>query len=45
VISSSSFVPGTFRIDPVPGPLPALAVAGAFSWSRRLRLRCGQRGA
>jgi hypothetical protein len=45
VIGSSSFVPGTFRIDPVPGPLPALAVAGAFSWSRRLRLRCGQRGA
>jgi hypothetical protein len=39
VISSSAFVPGTFRIDPVPGPLPVLAVAGAFSWSRRLRRR------
>ncbi|MEB3335614.1 MAG: hypothetical protein VKP70_11595 [Cyanobacteriota bacterium] len=45
VISGSSVVTGTFRIDPVPGPLPALAVAGAFSWSRRLRgslrRRCG----
>ena len=39
VISSSPTVPGTFRIDPVPGPLPALAVAGAFSWCRRLRRR------
>jgi len=37
VISSSSTVPGTFRIDPVPAPLPALAVAGVLSWSRRLR--------
>jgi hypothetical protein len=39
VISSSSTDPGTFRIDPVPGPLPALGVAGAFSWSRKLRRR------
>lgn len=37
VISGSQVVTGTFRIDPVPGPWPALAVAGAFSWSRRLR--------
>lgn len=39
VISSSTTVPGTFRIEPVPAPLPALAVAGVLSWSRRLRLR------
>lgn len=43
VINSSSFVGGTFAIAPVPGPLPALGVAGAFSWSRRLRRRCAQR--
>lgn len=45
VISSGLPVPGTFRIDPVPGPLPALAVAGAFSWSRRLRRRLDGRPA
>jgi hypothetical protein len=45
VISSSAEVPGVFRIDPVPGPLPALALAGAFSWSRRLRARRARRGA
>ncbi|MFN9244172.1 MAG: hypothetical protein ACK6DG_09380 [Cyanobacteriota bacterium] len=39
VISFSSTHPGTFRIDPVPVPLPALGVAGAFSWSRKLRRR------
>jgi hypothetical protein len=43
VISSSPTVVGTFRIDPVPAPLPALAVAGVFSWSRRLRLRLERR--
>ncbi|MEB3333757.1 MAG: hypothetical protein VKP70_02100 [Cyanobacteriota bacterium] len=44
VISSSVEVPGVFRIDPVPGPLPALALAGAFSWSRRLRARVARQG-
>ena len=39
VISASSPVAGVFRIDPVPTPLPVLAVAGALSWSRRLRRR------
>ncbi len=39
VIHTSSTDPGTFGIDPVPGPLPALGVAGAFSWSRKLRRR------
>jgi hypothetical protein len=43
VISSSAVVPGVFRIDPVPGPLPALALAGAFSWSRCLRGRLARR--
>ncbi|MBM5816098.1 MAG: hypothetical protein FJ083_05775 [Cyanobacteria bacterium K_Offshore_surface_m2_239] len=43
VISSSNFVGGTFAIAPVPGPFPALAVAGAVTWSRRLRLRCAHR--
>jgi hypothetical protein len=43
VISSSSQVPGLFRIDPVPSPLPVLTMAGAFSWSRRLRQRIAQR--
>jgi hypothetical protein len=42
VISASSTVPGVFRIDPVPGPLPVLVVAGAMSWSRRLRRRIAQ---
>ena len=45
VISASSTVAGTFRISPVPTPLPALAVAGAFSWSRRLRARRARRAA
>jgi hypothetical protein len=39
VITTSSEVPGTFRIAPVPTPLPALALAAAFSCSRRLRAR------
>ena len=43
VISSSSTVPGFFRIDPVPSPLAGLGAAGAFSWSRRLRRRLAQR--
>lgn len=45
VISASSPVPGVFRIDPVPGPVPALAVAGALAWSRRLRGRRARREA
>lgn len=43
VITSSPEVQGTFRIEPTPGPLPALAAVGAFSWSRRLRARIGRR--
>jgi hypothetical protein len=31
VIPTSSEVPGTFRIAPVPTPLPALALAAAFA--------------
>jgi hypothetical protein len=42
VINSSAFVGGDFAIAPVPGPWPALAAAGAFSWSRRLRRRCAR---
>jgi hypothetical protein len=42
VIDTSAFVGGTFAIAPVPGPWPALAAAGAFSWSRRLRRRCAR---
>lgn len=39
VITASSLVPGEFRIAPVPAPLPVLALAGAYSWGRRLRGR------
>jgi hypothetical protein len=39
VISSSTTAPGTFQIAAVPTPLPALALAAAFSCSRRLRSR------
>ena len=42
-ITTSTFAPGTFRISQTPAPLPALAVVGAFSWSRRLRRRLARR--
>lgn len=42
-ITSSTPAPGTFRISQTPAPLPALAVVGAFSWSRRLRRRLARR--
>ncbi|MEB3303592.1 MAG: hypothetical protein VKK99_03250 [Cyanobacteriota bacterium] len=38
-ITSSRPAQGTFRIDPVPTPGPALAIWGVFSWSRKLRRR------
>ena len=38
-ITASSPALGVFRIEPVPAPLPVLSVAGAFSWSRKLRRR------
>jgi hypothetical protein len=42
VITNSPTTPGTFRIEPTPGPLSVMAVVGAFSWSRRLRTRRAQ---
>jgi len=42
-IMSSNSAPGTFRINQTPPPRPALAVVGAFSWSRRLRRRLARR--
>lgn len=43
VISSAGIQPGIFRIDPVPAPLPLLAVGSALGWSRQLRRRCRRR--
>jgi hypothetical protein len=43
VITASPEVQGTFRVEHTPGPLPAMAAVGAFSWSRRLRARLGRR--
>ncbi|MFM7361557.1 MAG: hypothetical protein ACKO25_06990 [Cyanobium sp.] len=37
--SDNTFSPAP---SPVPGPLPVLGTAAAFSWSRRLRRRAGQ---
>jgi hypothetical protein len=36
---SYGFIGPNFASPPVPGPLPVLGVAGALTWSRRLRLR------
>ena len=45
-IATALTLPGTFRIDPVPSPLPLLGIGSALGWSRRLRRRCpGRRGA
>lgn len=40
IITSANVVSGTFRIVPVPSPLPVLGAGIALSWSRRLRRRC-----
>ncbi|MFM7265269.1 MAG: hypothetical protein ACKOZW_06720 [Cyanobium sp.] len=41
VVSAAAIQPGSFRIDPVPGPLPLLGAGTALLWSRRLRRRHG----
>lgn len=42
VVSAPAVVrPGSFRIAPVPGPLPLLGAGTALLWSRRLRRRQG----
>jgi len=40
IITNANVVSGTFRIAPVPSPLPVLGGGIALSWSRRLRRRC-----
>lgn len=40
IISNATAAPGTFRISPVPSPVPVLGAGIALSWSRRLRRRC-----
>lgn len=39
IISTANTQPGTFRIAPVPAPLPLLAVGSALGWARQLRRR------
>ena len=39
VTAPAAVRPGSFRIDPVPGPLPLLGAGSALLWSRRLRRR------
>ena len=42
-IATALPLPGTFRIDLVPSPLPLLGIGSALGWSRRLRRRCPAR--